>query len=85
MTRKRFVKLLMSYNYSRNEAYQTAYILVDEDVGFKSYLEAYNYLLQKNLNQVLTRLDFCGTILVETRKEKCVYEFRQYVWYEWYV
>lgn len=50
MTRKRFVKLLMSYNYSRNEAYQTAYILVDEDVGFKSYLEAYNYLLQKNLN-----------------------------------
>lgn len=33
MTRKRFVKLLMSYNYSRNEAYQTAYILVDEDVG----------------------------------------------------
>ena len=50
MTRKRFVKLLMSYNYSRNEAYQTAYILVDGDVGFKSYLEAYNYLLQKNLN-----------------------------------
>lgn len=49
MTRKRFVKLLMSYGYSRDEAYQTAYILVDEDCGFKSYLEAYNYLLQKNL------------------------------------
>ena len=68
MTRKRFVKLLMSYNYSRNEAYQTAYILVDGDVGFKSYLEAYNYLLQKNLNQVLTKLDFCGTILTEQQR-----------------
>lgn len=49
MTRKRFVKLLMSYGYSRDEAYQTAYIMVDEDCGFRSYLKAYNYLLEKNL------------------------------------
>ena len=49
MTRKRFVKLLMSCGYSRDEAYQTAYIMVDEDCGFRSYLEAYNYLPQKNL------------------------------------
>ena len=49
MTRKRFAKLLMSYGYSRDEAYQTAYITVDEDCGFRSYLEVYNYLLEKNL------------------------------------
>lgn len=49
MIRKRFVKLLMSYGYSRDEAYQTAYIMVDEDCGFRSYLEAYNYLLEKDL------------------------------------
>lgn len=47
MTRKRFVKLLMGYGYSRDEAYQTAYILVDEDCGFRSYLEAYDYLAEK--------------------------------------
>lgn len=55
MTRKRFVKLLMSYGYSCDEAHQTAYIMVDEDCGFRSYLEAYNYLLEKNLKSSLVK------------------------------